>query len=237
MSRARVRREALTREQLAPLHVFRELDPAALDRVLEVVDGLRCVAGHEILTHEDSTRDVYFILEGTIRVNIYSRRGQQITFELLEAGEMFGELAAIDGLARTASCVAETEVLLARMPASSYMSMTRSTPALAMASLERLAGLVRYLVEKLHESHAYQVPERIRSELLRIAEHKAPGQNTLEITPGPTDGDIASRVGTTREAVNRQIAALQTRGLVRRDGRTLSFLDVEGLRELFDDAG
>ena len=235
MSRARVRREALTREQLASLRIFHELDLDTLGRVLESVDGLRCVAGHEILTHEDSTRDVYFILEGTIRVNIYSRRGQQITFELLDEGQMFGELAAIDGLARTASCVAETEVLLARMSGPSYLSMTRSTPALAMASLERLAGLVRYLVEKLHESHAYQVPERIRSELLRIAEHEAPGANTLELNPGPTDGDIASRVGTTREAVNRQIAALQTRGLVHREGRTLSFLDLERLRQLFED--
>ncbi len=235
MSRARVRREALTREQLASLHFFRQLDPETLGRVLDSVDGLRCVPGHEVLTHEDSTRDVYFILEGTIRVNIYSRKGQQITFELLGAGQMFGELSAIDGLARTASCVAETEVLLARMSASSYLSMTRSTPGLAMASLERLAGLVRYLVEKLHESHAYQVPERIRSELLRIAENAAPGDNTVELNPGPTDGDIASRVGTTREAVNRQIAALQTRGLVHRDGRTLSFLDVDGLRQLFED--
>ena len=237
MSRARVRRESLTREQLAQLHFFHALDPDALGRALELVDGLRCVAGHEVLTHEDSTRDVYFILEGTIRVNIYSRRGQQITFELLDAGQMFGELAAIDGQARTASCVAETEVLLARMSATSYLSMTRSTPELAMASLERLAGLVRYLVEKLHESHAYQVPERIRSELLRIAEHTAPGANAVELNPGPTDGDIASRVGTTREAVNRQIAALQTRGLVRREGRILSFLDVEGVRQLFDEEG
>ncbi len=235
MSRARVRREALTGEQLARLDFFGGLDPEALGGVLEMVDGLRCVEGHEVVTHEDSTRDVYFILEGTIRVNIYSRRGQQITFELLHQGQMFGELAAIDGLGRSASCVAETEVLLARMSAASYLSMTRSMPELAIASLERAAGLVRYLCEKLHESHAYQVPERIRSELLRIAEYEAPGANTLDLTPGPTDGDIASRVGTTREAVNRQIAALSTRGLVHRDGRTLAFLDVDGLRRLFDE--
>ena len=61
----------------------------------------------EIVSHMDNSRDVYFIIEGMARVDMFHTNGMRITFQILTEGQMFGELAAIDGLERSARVIVE----------------------------------------------------------------------------------------------------------------------------------
>jgi CRP-like cAMP-binding protein len=88
--------EPLSPSQLALSPLLGRLEDCDLQQVLNVCRGVRFSAGSTIVGHGDDSEDVYFILEGDVRVNVFSPAGRHITFEMLRQGEMFGELAAVD---------------------------------------------------------------------------------------------------------------------------------------------
>src|SRR3546814_5661443 len=80
----------------------------------------RCVFRHFkaqelIIDRHSDSREVYLIVRGKVRVVNYSLSGREVTFDDLVAGEYFGELAALDGLPRSANCVAIEEVMVATL--------------------------------------------------------------------------------------------------------------------------
>lgn len=91
------------------------LDNQALEEFGELALGTRSDEADEIVGHMDPSQDVYFVLDGLVRVELCHTNGQYITFQLLPAGEMFGELSAIDGLGRSASASVEEDAMLACM--------------------------------------------------------------------------------------------------------------------------
>lgn len=96
----------------------------------------------------------------------------------------------------------------------------------------RLADMVRHLCGKVYEYHALTVPVRLRSEVLRYAGQYDGGNNTASVSPVPTDSDIASRIGATREAVNRAMVELVDRSIVVRDSQEFTDSDIAALRRL-----
>ena len=102
-------------ELLRRVDALQRLDDQALEEFRELAVGTRRDKGDEIVGHIDPSRDVYFVLDGLVRVELCHANGQYITFQLLPAGEMFGELSAIDGLGRSASASVEEDAMLACM--------------------------------------------------------------------------------------------------------------------------
>ena len=74
----------------------------------------------EIIGRESDSTDVFFVVSGTVRIVNYSFSGREISYEDIDAGHLFGELAAIDGKPRSASVLAMTDSLLAAMPAPAF---------------------------------------------------------------------------------------------------------------------
>ena len=98
--------------------------------------------------------------------------------------------------------------------------------------LRLLAGLVRELAERLLDLGAQRVQSRIWLEVLRLAREAGIEANAARIEPAPTHKDMASRVGTSREEVTRELSRLARQGLLERTGRTLVLRDVAGLERL-----
>ena len=74
----------------------------------------------EIIGRESDSTDVFFVVAGTVRVVNYSFSGREISYEDMEGGQLFGELAAIDGRPRSASVLAMENSLLAIMPGGAF---------------------------------------------------------------------------------------------------------------------
>ena len=219
---------------LAKIEPFKGLDEAALDTLARSCRFERYEAKRQIIAYQDVSADVFFIVSGTVRVVIHSYSGKEISYRDLESGEMFGELAAIDGEQRSASVVAIGETLLVAMPAAAFREAIRRHPSVAEAVLLRLTGLIRLYSQRLYEMRTLDVQSRIRVELLRLAETSVDDDNTATISPLPTSADIAARVNTRREAVSRELASLTRRGIIERRRKTLTIRDVAGLNELVE---
>lgn len=219
---------------LSHIAPFTGLDDESLDAVAETCRFERYEAKRQIIAYQDDSADVFFIVSGTVRIVIHGISGKEISYRDLEAGEMFGELAAIDGEQRSASVVAVTETLLVAMPETAFRDSIRRHPPVADAVLQRLTRLVRLYSQRLYEMRTLDVPSRIRAELVRLAQASVGDDNTATISPLPTSADIAARVNTRREAVSRELASLTRRGFIKRHQKTLLIRDFAGLNGLVE---
>jgi CRP-like cAMP-binding protein len=219
---------------LSKIAPFTELDPESLETVAMTCRFDRYEAKRQIIAYQDESTDVFFIISGVVRVVIHSHSGKEISYRDLEGGEMFGELAAIDGEQRSASVVAVEDTLLVAMPETAFRAAIRNNPSVADAVLQRLTRLVRLYSQRLYEMRTLDVQSRIRAELVRLAEDSLGKDNTATISPLPTSADIAARVNTRRESVSRELASLTRRGLIERHQKSLRIRDFAGLNRLVE---
>ncbi len=219
---------------LSKMEPFTGLDGQSLTDVAGSCRFERFEAKRQIIAYQDDSADVFFVVSGVVRVVIHSLSGKEISYRDLGGGEMFGELAAIDGEQRSASVVAVTETLLVAMPETAFRAAITNHPTVADAVLHRLTRLVRLYSQRLYEMRTLDVQSRIRAELLRLSEDTLGEDNTATISPLPTSADIAARVNTRREAVSRELASLTRRGLIKRHRRSLMIRDFAGLSQLVE---
>ena len=220
---------------LGAVRIFRELSPDELVSVAERCRWRHFARGQQIVRVEEDTIDVYFVVAGTARAEVHSSAGRTVTFRDLGPGEMFGEIAAIDGGLRSADVVAASDVTIASLPAEVFREILVEFPAVAEATLRRLVALVRSLSDRVVEFSTLAVRNRIHAELLRLSRDHLTEDNAATITPAPTHAEIASRVSTHREAVSRELSSLARGGIVERRGGGLVVPDIDRLAQLIRD--
>jgi len=209
--------------------------PARLDALARECAWRNVEAGKRIISRAAKDRDVYFIASGRVRVTTYAATGRQVTFRDFGAGEHFGEVAAIDGMPRSADVVALQGSLLAVLPREAFNRLLRDEPAVADRLLHGLAALVRRLSERVIDLSTLGVHHRLHAELLRLAGEAGVQGNRARIDPAPKHADLASQVSTYREQVTRELSALARAKVLGREGRALVVLDVARLRRMVDE--
>jgi CRP/FNR family transcriptional regulator, cyclic AMP receptor protein len=194
-------------------------------------------AGEQILSYDDPSTDVFFLAAGKVRVIIYSASGKAVVFADLRPGAMFGEIAAIDRLARSAGVEAIEPSTIASLTAREFESLLLREPAVTVATLRHVTAEVRRLSERVIEFSTLAVQNRIHAELLRLAAAGArQPQGQVLLSPAPSLADIADRISTHREAVSRELSRLASTGLLHREGSDLRITDVARLERLVREA-
>ncbi len=214
---------------LAQVGTLADLPAAVLERLADALRTQRFDKGATVVRHNDDSRELYVIISGAVRVSLVGSTGRSLTYQILPAGEMFGEVSAVDGDGRSANVIAEEESVLGSLSAQAFLELARTSPEFALVILKRLARLNRRLTSRLFEYHTYDVRGRVYLELLRQTQ-KNPDQSITI-----TDRDMASRVGTTRENVSRIHGSLRDAGLIVRDKSRLTVTDRPALEAMLTD--
>lgn len=222
-------------EVLATVDIFEDLDRERLAAIADRCRHDKYQRRQTIFSHGDTSADVYFVKSGHLGITSFSATGKEIGFRQLKPGDMFGDIAAVDQLPRSASAVSASAVELFRLSDTDFLNILREMPDVALKEMQRLAFLVRSLSERVIEFTTVGVRNRIHAELLRIA--KASGQETevINIYPAPTHADIASQVSTHREAVTREFGHLAGEGILEKRGRNLIIRDLARLERLVNE--
>jgi CRP/FNR family transcriptional regulator, cyclic AMP receptor protein len=217
---------------LAGVTIFSRLSPDALERVEQHCTWRRYQPGESVVGYLDSSDEVFFIIEGEVRVTIYSLAGKAVSFCELGPGEVFGEYPAIVRGQRSASVEARSDCLVATLSGAAFRQLIESEPVVAQAMLPQLVTKIRALTTRVYEFSTLAVSNRIHAELLRLANLGAKEGKSARIAPAPTHTEIASRVSTHREAVTRELARLSRIGVLERQRNTLLVKDLERLAEM-----
>jgi CRP/FNR family transcriptional regulator, cyclic AMP receptor protein len=190
--------------------------------------------GEPVIHFEAESRHVFFVISGSVRVVNHSRSGHDVTFADLNAGDLFGELAAIDGRPRCAEVVATSQALLATMAPDALCQIIGEDPCVALAMIRRLAGIVRVSNNRIMELSTLGAHNRVHAEILRMAKSAIDRDGIIRITPAPTHSDIASRVSTSRETVARVLGDLARKGIVTRHHDSLVVTDPGRLADMVE---
>jgi CRP-like cAMP-binding protein len=217
---------------LRQVGVLQGLPDAILDTLARECTWRRFEPDQFIITRDADDHNAYFIISGRVRATMYSRAGKQVTFTDQVAGELLGELAAIDGGRRALDVIALEPTLVASIPPATFMQLLLTQPLVAERVLRRLTRLLRETAERVIELSTLGVQNRIHAEVLRLAMKAGVHANRARLDPAPKHADIASHVSINREQVTREMSALTNAHLLAKDGAALLVLDVERLARM-----
>ncbi len=222
-------------DELRKIRLLAELDDSEIAVIEKNCSRKTYGAGEQIIDQHSDSRDIYFVVEGRVRVVNYSISGREITFDDLDAGSHFGELAAIDGLPRSASVMALDEVHIAALPSEQFQDIILEHPTIALKLMKHLAHLVRNSTSRIMDLSTLGANNRIHADLLRLGRKVTEDDVSAVLKPIPVHSDIASRVSTTRETVARVMNDLARKGIVERGKDSLLIKELQILEEMVED--
>lgn len=192
-------------------------------------------ASEQIIDRQADSTEVFFIVKGSVRIIIYTVGGKEITLDDFTDGAQFGEMAAIDGLPRSASVMAVERSLLAAMPQAHFMSLLTGHPIVTGRVLKNMANIIRMSNERIMDLSTLGAANRVHAEILRQARSHMTGDDEAFLSPMPIHSDIASRISTTRETVARVMNDLARKGFVERKKNGLAVKQISQLTQMVED--
>jgi CRP/FNR family cyclic AMP-dependent transcriptional regulator len=215
--------------------IFCDLDPEAFDQLCRYAKHATLKRGSTIVSKGDPGNSLIAVISGTVKISISSPDGRSAILNLIGPGEIFGEVAVLDGQARTADATANTNCEIFVIDRRELLPFVRSQPALAMKFIELLCARLRWTSDQVEQVILQDLPGRLANALIRLTEkHKvAQGGRTIAVT----QQEISEMVGMTRESINKQLRAWAARNWVRLEHGAIVVLDAEPLQALAGAAG
>lgn len=217
---------------LKRVRLLESMPAPALEQLALQCRWRRFRAEQRIISREAQDQDVYLIISGRVRVTSFSASGRQVTYRDIQAGDWFGDFAAIDGLSRSTDIITLDDTLVAVMAPELFRRLLHEYPNACDQVLLRLVTSVRNLTERIFDLSTLGVQNRLHAELLRLAREAGVSNNRARIDPAPKHAEISSQISTYREQVTRELSALVKQGLLERSGRALVIRDVAQLEQI-----
>jgi CRP/FNR family cyclic AMP-dependent transcriptional regulator len=213
---------------LAQVPLFGQLPGVALDQLAGHLRPRRYARGDVIFYQGDPGTSLYIVQEGRVKLALTSAEGREAILDLIGPGEVFGELALLDGEPRSADAVTTEPSRLLLLHRDEFVRFLLERPQLTVDLLGILSRRLRRDAQLLQDAAFQDVPTRLARTLLRLAKHSPEGRQAA--TPRLTQTDLAGLVGTTRETLNKWLGIYQDQGLIRLDRGHVVILQADGLR-------
>lgn len=215
MKRNTVAGSLIDKEFLRRNSVFSVLDPAELEAVLEFSRTVRFQADERVFAKGDPGDCLYVILRGRMGVVTESTDAKVMLLNILDAGEMFGEIAMLDGGERTATVVAQEPSELLRVDRRDFMPFLEARSSLCIRLMGVLCARVRWTSGIIEDTVFLNVTRRLAKRITMLA------QSFGRATPSGTrigtfisQEDLANMLGVSREIVNKTMKSFQASGAI-----------------------
>jgi CRP/FNR family transcriptional regulator, cyclic AMP receptor protein len=192
--------------------LFQPLTQADREELAAKAVYRRYKAGQPIFRVGDPGDSLMAVAAGTVRISMASTNGRQIILADLPAGDVFGEVALLDGLGRSADATALTATELLIVERSALLRFLTEHPDASLRMLALVCSRLRASDERMSDIASVELGARLAKALLRRAPTETASNNRPRISL--SQGDLASMISSSREAVNRQLADWQRSGLV-----------------------
>jgi CRP/FNR family cyclic AMP-dependent transcriptional regulator len=216
-------------ELLRRVPLFSELSHEDLERIGSVAVPRSFPKGVRVFHEGDQSDACYIVRSGDLRVTRQHRDGRAIALATLGPGEFFGELAMLDGEARSASVETLSDCEVLALPAADMRGLLRGSSEITVKLVVALTRRLREANERLARQSFQTVPSRVAGVLSQlIAEEVQRGREGVMVRM--TQADLAQLAGTSRESVSRFLATLERAGVVSVARGRVSVLEPSRLR-------
>src|SRR6266542_4061342 len=201
-------------ELLSRVPLFAELSAPELQRIADVAIPRSFPRGVRVFHEGDSSDACYIVRSGDLRVTREHSDGRAIALASLGSGDFFGELAMLDGEARSASVETLSDAELVALPASDFRRLLAERPEISLKLIGALTRRLRETNERVARQSFQTVPSRVAGVLTRLVAEETAGEGRQGVTIRMTQADLAQLAGTSRESVSRFLATLERAGVV-----------------------
>jgi CRP-like cAMP-binding protein len=218
-------------EALATIPFFSGLDPVALERVAAGMRSRRFRRGEVIFHLGDPGDALFVIVSGDVKISLPSETGDEAILTTLGPGDVFGELALLDGAPRSASATAISATETVVLPRDRFRELIASEAGVRDALLASIAGELRRLTTHVEELHFLDMTGRLAARLVRLAHEggTAGPDGTIRLRANLTQADLAAMVGCTRQSVNKLLGQFTDDGYIRQERDGIVVTDLDGL--------
>jgi len=218
------------REIFAQHAFFRGLAAEALDELVARSRMERCRRGKTIFRRASPGTAMMAVLRGSVKICTVSRNGKEAVLNVIGPGQVFGEIAVLDGGPRTADAVALVESDILVLDRRDFMPVVRAHPELAQRLLEVLCGRLRKTSEQLEDAFFLDMPGRLAKALLAAQSGAPAGDAGQQVQL--TQRELGEMIGTARESVNKLLHSWQRAGIVTLRRGAITIGRPEALRQL-----
>jgi CRP/FNR family transcriptional regulator, cyclic AMP receptor protein len=205
-------------ELLRSVPLFSDLEQGELERFSLVAVPRSFPAATRVFHEGDHSDACYIVRAGSFRVTREHSDGRAITLATLGPGDIFGELAMLDGEVRSASVEALSDGELLALPAGEVRALLGRHPEITVKLVAALVRRLRAANERISRQSFQTVPSRVAGVLSQLVAEESPGAGEgdgAEVTIRMNQADLAQLAGTSRESVSRFLADLERAGIVR----------------------
>jgi CRP/FNR family transcriptional regulator, cyclic AMP receptor protein len=185
--------------------LFSGLGSQAIERLSACATIRKIKGGTTIFSKDDPGTGLFAVSAGIVKIRVPSPDGREAVLNLVYQGEIFGEMALLDGHPRSADAVAMTDCELIAVDRRDFLALVREDPRIALGMITLLCARLRWAGQQFEEVVFLNLPGRLAKLLVRLGEKspRAVGPRKLVIT----QRELSLLTGTTRESVNKQLSA------------------------------
>ena len=210
--------------------LFGQLPPAALDHLGSYMKRRSLLRGTVIFAKGDPGSGLMGVLAGIVKISVPSADGRDVVLNIIHEGEIFGEIALLDGHPRTADASAMTDCELMVIERRDFIPFLSSHSELMMKVIEILCARLRHTSEQVQELTFLHLPANLAKALLRLTDEAQASTSTRKVTI--TQREVSQIVGRSRESTNKQLRAWAKHGLIRLERGAITVLQRDKLAEV-----
>ena len=218
----------LTPDELVQAPLFAPLEQDQLRQLLDRHRETQHAVDQILVMEQDWGESVFLMLSGLAKVRTYTADGEEVVMSLLGAGDVFGEMVAVDGSVRSADVVTLTPVQLVKLRIQPFSTLLRQHALFALA----LATLETTRLRDLNRRFALQTADatsRLLDAMAYLARKSSKENDPLALIPPLPQKEIALLAGLARETASRTLSKLRSRGTVEEKQGSLQIVDPQPL--------
>ena len=221
-------------QNIQDISIFTDLKDAEVRKIANFCMPRTYPKYSMVILEEEFGDTVFAICEGTIKITRVNDEGKEVILALLGPGEIFGEMAIIDGESRSANALAQENCILLAFPQNEFLKILRTYFDVSFALMGELARRLRKSDQQIEALSLSDAENRIGVSMLNLAEDMGSirkGKVTIEKLP--FQQDIANMAGTSRETVSRVLKMFEEKNLIIKNGHRLIIPDYLFFKRLF----
>lgn len=190
--------------------IFGVLGPDLLQQLRAHALQKTIARGTTIFSKGEPGTSLFAILEGQVKVISFSAQGKNAVFNILSEGDIFGEIALLDGGERTADVITVTDCKLLVIERRDFLPLVHSRPDVSQKLIEVLCARLRNTSRQVEEVMFLELPAKLAKTLLRLSA-ATPGEKKISLT----QNELAQIIGASRESTNKQLRDWEQRKWIR----------------------
>ena len=219
---------------LKSVNIFSDLSESELNSIQEICKTRKYPKNSMIILEEEMGDVVFIVMSGTVKITRVNDEGKEVILAMLGSGEVFGEMAILDGESRSANALSQENCEVVTINREDFLNLLKTNNKVSLNLMTEFAIRLRKSDQQIEALSLDDAEHRIGVSILNLAEELGViRQGAVTVENLPYQQDIANMAGTSRETVSRVMKIFEDRGLITKTGHKLSIPDYAFFKRIF----